>query len=125
MSPQSFRYGTRLPRVLLVLVCLWSGGGCATYHVYQAGGPDGRELGNQPGTEWKGKTLHSLFWGAIRQDLPVTNCRLGNGTRTGIEEVRIQSNLGATIATILTLGLWQPLKIGWRCIKPPAISDTL
>jgi hypothetical protein len=112
-------------RSLLVAVYLLSGSGCATYHVYQIGGPDGRELGNQPSTEWESKTLHSLFWGAIRQDLPVDNCKLGDGTRIGIEELRVESNFGATLATILTLGMWRPLRVGWRCAKPPAIRDTL
>ncbi len=93
--------------------------GCATYHIYQVGGP--REMGNQPLTEWKTKTLHSLVWGAIRQDLTVDNCRLGNGTRTNIEEVRVRANFGATIAAILTLGFWRPLEVGWRCAKPPGI----
>jgi hypothetical protein len=97
--------------------------GCATYHVYQVGGP--REMGDQPLTEWKSKTLHSLVWGAIRQDLPVNNCRLGNGTRTGIEEVRVRANFGATVAAILTLGFWRPLQVGWRCAKPPGLRGVL
>jgi hypothetical protein len=97
--------------------------GCATYHVYQVGGP--LEMGNQPMTEWKTRTLHSLAWGAIRQDLPVNNCKLGNGTRTGIEEVRVRSNFGATVAAILTLGFWRPLQFGWRCAKPPGLRGVL
>lgn len=97
--------------------------GCATYHVYQVGGP--LETGNQPLTEWKSKTLHSLVWGAIRQDLPVDNCKLGNGTRTGIEEVRARANFGATIATILTLGFWRPLQVSWRCAKPAGLRGVL
>jgi hypothetical protein len=96
--------------------CVWLLAGCATYHVFQVGGP--REMGNQPLTEWKGKTLHSLVWGAIRQDLPVDNCKLGDGTRTGIEEVRVRANFGATMAAILTLGFWRPLQVSWRCARP-------
>lgn len=115
----------RLSRALLLLAGLWSGTGCATYHVFQVGGPGGREQGNQPWTEWESKTLHSFLWGAVRQDLPVTNCRLGDGTRTGIEEVKITSNVGSLAATILTLGLWRPLKVGWRCARPPGIRGVL
>lgn len=123
MSPPSYPLRAWLPRVQLLAVCACFTAGCASYHVYQVGGP--REMGNQPGTEWKEKTLHSLVWGAIRQDLPVDNCKLGNGTRTNIEEVRIRSNVGAITATILTLGFWRPLKVGWRCAKPVGIRDTL
>jgi hypothetical protein len=125
MNRRSFAGAKRLSRMLLVTAYLWSGTGCATYHIYQVGGPEGRELGNQPSTEWETKTLHSLFCGAIRQDLPVDNCRLGDGTRIGIEELRVESNVGATLATILTLGMWRPLKVGWRCAKPAGIRDTL
>jgi hypothetical protein len=92
--------------------------GCATYHVYQV--PQ-----NLPMTEWKTKTLHSLVWGAIRQDLPVDNCKLGNGDRTNIEEVRVRANFGATVAAILTLGFWRPLQFGWRCAKPQGLRGVL
>lgn len=110
-------------RLSILALCAWAVAGCATYHVYQVGGPV--EMGNQPFTEWKGKTLHSLVWGAIRQDLPVDNCRLGDGTRTGIEEVRVRANVGATIATVLTLGFWQPLQVSWRCARPQPIGGVL
>lgn len=112
-----------LPRVQLLAVSACLLAGCASYHVYQVGGP--LETGNQPMTEWKSKTLHSLVWGAIRQDLPVDNCKLGNGTRTNIEEVRIRSNVGAITATILTLGFWRPLNVSWRCAKPPGLRGTV
>jgi hypothetical protein len=114
---------TRRPALLIWALWTASLAGCATYHVYQVGGP--RELGNQPSTEWKEKTLHSLVWGAVRQDLPVDNCKLGNGTRTNIEEVRVRSNVGAVTATILTLGFWRPLKVAWRCAKPAPIGGTV
>jgi hypothetical protein len=94
--------------------------GCATYHVFQTGGG-----GNLPLTEWKTKTLHSLAWGAFRQDLPVDNCKLGNGTRTGIEEVRVRANFGATLAAVLTLGFWRPFQFGWRCARPAGLRGVL
>ena len=125
MSNPSYRLGhrSRLSRLLLLLACAWFVAGCATYHIYQVKGP--LEMGNQPLTEWKTKTLHSLVWGAVRQDLPVDNCKLGNGTRTNIEEVRVRSNVGTTLATIFTLGLWQPLQVGWRCARPVPLGGVL
>jgi hypothetical protein len=116
MRPQS----SRSFRTIILVVCLAASvgnSGCATYNVYQVGGPGDIEAGNQPSTEWEGKTLHSVFWGAIRQDLPVEGCALGDGTRTGIEEVRIESSVLYTAVSILTLGLWQPLKVSYRCAK--------
>ena len=114
---------TRFSRALLLVLCISFAPACATYNIYQVGGP--REMGNQPLTEWKTKTLHSLAWGAVRQDLPIDNCKLGNGTRTNIEEVRVQANVGSLAATILTLGFWRPLKVSWRCAKPPGIGGTV
>ena len=42
-----------------------------------------------PGTEWKSAKLNCFLWGLWRQDLPITNCRLANGQRLGIEEIRV------------------------------------
>ncbi|CAN5629825.1 hypothetical protein BH23GEM10_BH23GEM10_00030 [soil metagenome] len=110
----------RRARVLaLGLTCAMPVAGCYRYHVYQTGGPELREVGNQPGTEWEHETLHAFFWGAIRQDLPVENCTLGSGQRLNIEEVRVDTNFAFLLASVLTAGIWVPVKVGWRCAKPP------
>lgn len=102
-----------------------SANGCYYYHAYQVGGPEGREQGNQPATEWQSRTLHALLWGAIRQDLAIDNCQLADGTRQGIEEVRVGTNLAYVFAAALTLGIWVPIEVSWRCAKPPVSSGTL
>ena len=66
-----------------------------------------------------------LALGVVRQDLPITNCRLANGQRLGIEEVRIGRSFVQVLATVLTLGLWAPVRISWRCCRPPPQSGTL
>jgi hypothetical protein len=103
--------------------------GCYSYHVYQVGGPDGRELGNQPSTEWQSATRHALLWGVVRQDVAVDNCQLGSGQRVGIEEVRVDTNLAYLLASVATLGVWVPLRLSWRCARPPVpggvIGDTI
>lgn len=120
---------TRLPWIrpaaaALAAACL-SASGCYHYHAYQIGGPEGREQGNQPATEWQSRTLHALFWGAIRQDLAIDNCRLADGTRQGIEEVRVGTNLAYVFAAALTLGIWVPIEVSWRCAKPPVAAGAL
>jgi hypothetical protein len=107
--------------VLCSVPCL----GCFTFHVYQIGGPSEREQGDQPSTEWKHKTLSAFAWGGGRQDLPVDNCRLGNGQRLGIEEVKVETNFGFILASTVTLGFWVPLKVSWRCAKPPVPTGDL
>jgi hypothetical protein len=42
-----------------------------------------------------------------------------------IDEVRIHQNLGQALATVLTLGLWIPVRIEYRCAKvPTAVGST-
>ena len=114
-----------LVALTLVLSCSILTTGCYTYHIYQVGGTAGREQGNQPGTEWEHKTLHAFAWGAVRQDLPVDNCQLGSGQRLGMEEVKVDTNLGYLLVSVVTLGIWVPLDVSWRCAKPPVPTDTL
>ena len=109
----------------LLLPCCLSFVGCYRYHVYQIGGPMYREQGNQPGTEWREKTVQSYLWGLIRQDTPVDNCQTATGTRFGIEEVRVDTNYKYILASTATLGIWVPTKIRWRCAKPPVAAETL
>jgi hypothetical protein len=78
-----------------------------------------------PGTEWKSKNRNSWVWGLIRQDLTITNCRLANGQRIGIEEIRVGRSKLQVLVTFLTLGFWAPIRISWRCCRPPSPSGTL
>lgn len=110
----------RLDLTILLAVSLGASAGCYRYHVYQVGGPGGLEQANQPSTEWESRTRHSFFWGLVRQDIAVENCTLGDGTRTGIEEIKVDSNLGFAVLTVATLGIWSPVTVSWRCAKPPA-----
>lgn len=109
-----------LPKPLLFIFLLISmiHVSCSVTHVYQAGGPGGREMGNQPGTEWESDRSNVFLWGAIRDDVRIESCKLGDGTRLNIEEIKIEKNLGCQLAALLTLGIWQPAKISWRCAKP-------
>ena len=91
---------------------------CTTIHGYQTGGPRGREQGNQPGTEWESRPSNTFLWGAIRQDVFIDNCKLGDGSRINIEEFKIEKKAPHILATVLTLGLWEPMRISWRCAKP-------
>jgi Bor protein len=97
----------------------------STYLIYQDGGIGDSQPQNMPGTEWRTATLNCFFWGLIRQDLPITNCRLTNGQRLGIEELRIGRSFPQVLATLVTLGLWAPTRVSWRCCRPPSQSGTL
>jgi hypothetical protein len=96
-----------------------------SYLIYQDGGVFDSQPQNMPGTELETKQLDSLAWGLWRQDLPVTNCRLGNGQRLGIEELRIGRTLPQMLITLLTLGFWAPTMVSWRGCRPPIQSGIL
>jgi hypothetical protein len=97
----------------------------STYLIYQDGGIGDSQPQNMPGTEWESRTLHSFAWGLWRQDLPVSNCRLANGQRLGIEEIRIGRSVGQMLITLVTLGLVAPARVSWRCCRPPSQSGIL
>ncbi|MEP7142016.1 MAG: hypothetical protein ABI707_04050 [Ferruginibacter sp.] len=104
--------------VAIFFVSIFMNTSCTTIHAYQTGGPKGREQGNQPGTEWESKSTVTFLWGAMRQDVQIKNCTLGDGSRLNIEEFKIEKNFGSILVTIVTLGLVEPAKISWRCAKP-------
>ena len=72
----------------------------STYLIYQDGGIGDSQPQNMPGTEWKSANLNSFLWGPIRQDLPITNCRLANGQRLGIEEIRVGRSFLQVLGTV-------------------------
>ena len=89
--------------------------GCATYYVYQGGG-------HQPGSQWsQPKPLNAWAWGLFRDDHSVENVDdcLPDGTRVGFDAVKIETNV---LASLLTLGIWMPAKVSYRCAQAPPPS---
>ena len=97
----------------------------STYLIYQDGGVFDSQPQNMPGTELETTQLNGLAWGLWRQDLPITNTRLSNGQRLGIEEIRIGRTLAQVLISLLTLGFWAPLTVSWRGCRPPIQSGLL
>lgn len=90
----------------------------ATYEIYQDGGIGDSQPQNMPGTEWQSKTLRSFAWGLWREDLPITNTRLSNGQRLGIEQVRVVQTLPQLLVSIVTLGIVVSVTVSWRGARP-------
>jgi Bor protein len=53
-------------------------------------------------------------WGAIEQQSVADKC-----VTNLLSEVRVKTSLADSLATVLTLGLWQPARIEYRCAKLP------
>ncbi|MCH9699576.1 MAG: Bor family protein [Gammaproteobacteria bacterium] len=89
---------------MLSILCLLQG--CYGYRV-QVKHPD-------PVTEPETEMVHSLFWGLMvsPQAVVANNCR-----SNALDEVYIQSNFGFSLLTVITLGIWSPMEIDWRCAE--------
>jgi hypothetical protein len=97
----------------MILVLLLSNAlGC--YH-YQVEVPE-----RLPATQWKEERLAAKFWGAIQEELTTTNC-----VSNAIDQVRVSTNYGYLLVGVLTLGIYVPIDVEWRCSKQPATSGTL
>jgi hypothetical protein len=69
-----------------------------------------------PATDWHGKTVHSLFWGLVKQrDVVAQDCEPSNS----LNQVRSDTNFGYMLLTVATLGIWAPTRLEWRCGRLP------
>ena len=66
-----------------------------------------------PATDYKREVMNVYFWGALEDPLDTDNC-----VSNAIDEVRVKRTLPYVLATILTLGIWMPLEVEWKCAKP-------
>jgi len=75
----------------------------------------------QPGAEFsksKPTTVHSFFWGLVQkpQTIPTPDC--DSLDVNGMAEVTMKTNFGYSLITVVTLGIWCPMKVEWKCSKP-------
>ena len=103
----------------MALVLLQLGtAGCYRYHLL-APEPD-------PVVTSCRRTVHTLAWGLITRDTRSTHCEgavpdtVASACRqsNAIDQVRVSSNFGFTLLTIVTLGFWSPIELQWHCAKP-------
>lgn len=106
-SAFSNSYSQRLQAYLVILLILPFLSGC--YH-YRVTAPD-----PDPATEYESRVAHSLFWGLVQsRDISADDC-LSNA----LDEVHMTTNLGYSVISVATLGIWMPMNVQWRCAKEP------
>jgi hypothetical protein len=109
--------GRETMRLTMVALQLMTAG-CYRYHLL-APEPDPIVTACQ-------RTVHALAWGLITHDTRTTHCEgavpdsVASACRQGnaIDQVRVSSNFGFTLLTIVTLGFWSPVELKWHCAKP-------
>ena len=72
----------------------------------------------QPGTEVSSKTVNSFFWGLVQNPKRVTTPICDSLGVNGMAEVTVRNNFGYSLITVVTLGIWSPTRIEWKCGKP-------
>ena len=95
--------GNRWTTVALALLLQ----GCA-YHRLVVPRPD------PPDQRYHVVKSSALGWGAIEQQTVATQC-----PTSLLSEVRVQTSILKSLATVLTLGFWQPARVEYRCSKAP------
>lgn len=80
----------------------------------------------QAGTEpSKPVTAHSFFWGLVQKPAQIHTPICDSLGVNGMAEVTVKTNLGYALITVVTLGIWSPMKVQWKCSKPCKKTGTL
>ena len=80
----------------------------------------------QAGTELsKPVTANAFFWGLIQKPAQIQTPVCDSLGVNGMSEVTVKTNFGYALITVVTLGIWCPVKVQWKCSKPCKKSGTL
>ncbi len=70
-------------------------------------------------------TAHMFFWGLVQKPKQITTPICDSLQVNGMSEVTYKSNFGYSLITVVSLGIWSPVKMQWRCSKPCRKTETL
>ena len=68
--------------------------------------------GNSVSTAVESEVVHAYFWGMIEPVIEPNNCH-----GTALAKVTAKTNFFYSLGTVITLGIWTPMEIQWRCAK--------
>ena len=106
--------GNRLLPLLFSLMILFSS--CYNYRVATQA---------QGGAEVSKATAHCYFWGLIQKPPTIKTPICDSLEVNGLAEVTMKSNFGYSLITVVTLGIWSPMRVEWKCGKPCKKNETL
>ena len=73
----------------------------------------------QAGSEMsKPVTANAFFWGLIQKPAQIHTPVCDSLGVNGMSEVTVKTNFGYALITVVTLGIWCPVQIQWKCSKP-------
>jgi hypothetical protein len=109
MAPQHYLFNNICRKSLFVLTLTLTLSSCYTTRVATHA---------QPGAEVSGITVNSFFWGLIQSPKRVNTPICDSLKANGLAEVTVKNNFGYSLITVVTLGIWSPTRIEWKCGKP-------
>ena len=72
----------------------------------------------QPGAEVSGQNVNFFFWGIVQSPQRVHTPICDSLGVNGMAEVTVKSNFGYSLITVVTLGIWSPTRLEWKCGVP-------
>jgi hypothetical protein len=103
---RSFRFYRKLVPALFLSILLSS---CYTARV---------ETKAQAGSEVSHQNVNFFFWGAIQSPKRIVTPICDSLSSNGMAEVTVKNNFGYSLLTVVTLGIWSPARVEWKCGKP-------
>ena len=81
-----------------------------------------------PSTNYNKKTVHSYLWGKVQSrtngiDVVADNCDALKINM--LDEVRVTTSFPYALITVITLGIWCPIQVEWKCAKPCPREGTI
>ncbi|SHL92291.1 Bor/Iss family lipoprotein [Mucilaginibacter sp. OK098] len=99
----------RKPVVAFLLVITLLTSSCVTFRV---------QTHKQEGTEYQSHPINVYLWGILQSPKAVTTPICDSLGSPGMSEVYLRRNFGQYLIGVVTLGIWSPAKLYWKCSKP-------
>ena len=61
---------------------------------------------------------YNLFWGILARPQVIHTPNCDSLGLNGVAEVRVKTSFGNALVTVLTLGIYSPVRVEWKCSKP-------
>jgi len=109
LAPSPWR--NRLLAVLIVVVFA-SATGCSHHRVVA-------QTGDPAQVSTKAQTHTQFFWGLVGEPtIYVDDC-----TAHALHDVEVSTTFWQGLATVITLGIWMPATVEWRCATVPETTS--
>jgi hypothetical protein len=95
----------------IFIICWLVLQGCSKYHVTTS-------QKNPGDISYKKKVAATYLWGIINKPHTIVDTACGTA---GLAEVKITTNPGYTVLSVVTLGIVNLIKVEWKCQKEPPI----